>query len=85
MSLLSRRLGISVTLIMGRWGLPIPYPHKLLCVMGNAMDIPKVENPTSELINEWHQKYVTAVSDIYHTYRVSEYVGKKMCALSRIW
>ncbi len=72
LSTLSRRFGISLTLIVGRFGLPIPYPHKLLCVMGKAMDIPKVENPTKELINEWHEKYVAEVTDIYHTYRVSE-------------
>ncbi len=63
---------MSITFIMGRWGLPIPYPHKLLCVVGKAMDIPKVENPTSDLVNEWHEKYIAAVTDIYYAHRVSE-------------
>jgi hypothetical protein len=66
---MSRRLGISITLMWGRWGLPIPLPRKVLCIRGRPLGLPQKAEPTQEDIDKFHDLYCKQVQDIYEKYR----------------
>jgi acyl-CoA synthetase (AMP-forming)/AMP-acid ligase II len=66
---LSRMLRTSLILFWGRFGLPIPHRTPLLTVVGKPLLCPKVENPSPELINEYHELYLRETRRIYDTYK----------------
>jgi len=66
---LSRKLGASITLMFGLWGLPIPRPCKLLVVRGSPLGLPQRDEPTQQEIDEWHQKYVDEVVKLFEKYK----------------
>lgn len=66
---LSRKLQVSVTLIWGRFGLPIPRDDKIMCVVGRPLGIPHIENPTDTDVNKWHSKYCCEVQRLFDKYR----------------
>ena len=43
--------------------------------MGEPIDVPKDENPTQELIQEYHQKYMKALKDLYDRNKDTYTVG----------
>ncbi|CBZ50256.1 loc100127341 protein, related [Neospora caninum Liverpool] len=58
---LARFLRVALLLFYGRFGLPIPFEVPLLYVIGRALRLPKVEDPT----NEWdRQKMAMEISSI---------------------
>jgi len=66
---ISRVLRTSIIVFWGRWWLPIPHRVPLLTVIGKPIKCPKVTNPSAELINEYHERYLQATRDIYEKYR----------------
>ncbi|CAB1107369.1 unnamed protein product [Ectocarpus sp. CCAP 1310/34] len=76
----SRKLGASITILWGRWGLPIPMPGKSLCVIGKPIGIPKKEFPSEEDVDKYHAVYVKEVKRIFDTYktRLPDYKDKKI-------
>ena len=66
---ISRTLRTAIIIFWGRFGLPIPYRTPLLTAIGKPMVCPKVENPSPELVNEYHEKYLQATRDLYEKYR----------------
>eukprot|EP00611_Tribonema_gayanum_P025207 TRINITY_DN5693_c0_g1_i1.p1 TRINITY_DN5693_c0_g1~~TRINITY_DN5693_c0_g1_i1.p1 ORF type:complete len:341 (-),score=104.51 TRINITY_DN5693_c0_g1_i1:335-1357(-) len=66
---LSRTLGVSITLLWGRWGLPLPMPRKIMCVMGRPMGLPQIDDPTPEQVKDWHDKYVAEVVRLFNKYK----------------
>lgn len=77
---LSRRFQVSLTYIWGRWGLPIPRDTKLLYVTGQPLGLPKIENPTQEDIDKYHNLYCEQVTRLYEKYKekVPGYKHKKL-------
>mmetsp|Transcript_15389 Transcript_15389/g.23843 ORF Transcript_15389/g.23843 Transcript_15389/m.23843 type:complete len:341 (-) Transcript_15389:233-1255(-) len=69
LTFLSRRLQISVTIIWGRFGLPIPRDDKIMCVIGRPLGIPHIENPSDADVNRWHSKYCSEVKRIFDKYK----------------
>jgi len=66
---LSRRFGISLTLMWGLYGLPIPIPCKLLLARGAPLNLPVIENPTQEDIDFWHGKYKESLRSLFDKYK----------------
>ena len=76
----SRKFGVSLTYIWGRFYLPIPRGGKLLYVSGKPLGMPHILNPTQDDIDKWHAKYCDEVTRIYNQYRekVPDYKHKKL-------
>ncbi|CAM9430838.1 unnamed protein product [Scytosiphon promiscuus] len=66
----SRKLGASITILWGRWGLPIPMPGKSLCVSGKPLGIPQRDFPSDEDVDKYHAVYVKEVKRLFDTYKV---------------
>ena len=77
---ISRAMQMSITIFWGRWGLPIPRPHKVLYVRGKPLGLPRIANPTDEQVTEWHTKYCKEVQRIFDTYKhkVPQFEDKKL-------
>ena len=66
---LSRYLRTSLVVFWGRFGLPIPFRVPLLTVIGRPIPCPKVDAPSPELVNEYHDLYLRETKRIYDKYR----------------
>lgn len=66
---LSRMLRTSIIIFWGRFGLPIPHRVPLLTVLGRPIIVPKVDNPSPELVHEYHERYLREVRRLYDTYK----------------
>lgn len=66
---LSRMCRTSLIAFWGRYGLPIPHRVPLLTVLGRPIQVPKVENPSPALINEYHELYLRETRRLYDTYK----------------
>ncbi|KAK3260148.1 hypothetical protein CYMTET_30880 [Cymbomonas tetramitiformis] len=63
-------LGFTLPLFMGRgiWltsGL-LPLNKPVHVVVGKPIDCPKVENPTSAQVEEYHEKYIEALIEVFN-------------------
>jgi len=73
-TVLQKKLGFSFPLIHGRgifnydFGL-LPHRRPIITVVGPPIDVPKVENPSEELINEYHQKYIAELTKLFEDYK----------------
>lgn len=47
----------------------VPFRKPINIVVGSAIDVPKVENPTQEEIDSLHESYVKALVELYNKYR----------------
>ena len=65
----SRALRTSLVVFWGRWGLPVPLRVPLLTVIGTPIPCPKVDEPSPELVNEYHDLYLRETRRIYEKYR----------------
>lgn len=77
---LSRRLGASLTLFWGQYGLPIPRDHMLLYARGRPLGLPHIPDPTPEDVDKYHALYVAEVTRLYnkHRERLPQYKHKKI-------
>jgi len=69
-----RKMRISVGIMVGRWGLPIPRPHPIYMVVGRAV---KVEAPVSpndpefpQAVDELHSRVVEELTRLYDEHKV---------------
>ena len=46
----------------------VPHRNPITVVTGSPIKVDKVDNPTSQEINDLHQKYVEALQKLYATY-----------------
>jgi len=71
---LMKRLGFSIPLIKGRgifnydFGL-LPHRRPITSIVGEPIPLPKIERPTQEDINKYHQKYIGALQDLFDRYK----------------
>eukprot|EP00904_Undaria_pinnatifida_P008005 jgi/Undpi1/4334/HiC_scaffold_17.g07700.m1 len=77
---ISRKLGVSITILWGRWGLPVPMPCKVICVTGKPIGVPKKEFPSDEDVDKYHAIYVKEVKRLFDTYkgRLPDYKDKEL-------
>mmetsp|Transcript_4929 Transcript_4929/g.18487 ORF Transcript_4929/g.18487 Transcript_4929/m.18487 type:complete len:365 (-) Transcript_4929:65-1159(-) len=72
---ISLKLGVSVTPFCGRpFGLlPFgpPYREPVLLAFGEPIEVPKVEEPCKEQINEYHQKLLDGFQKAFETHKVA--------------
>lgn len=66
---ISRRLQAGMLPIWGRFGLPIFHRKPVLAVMGKAIVVPKVAEPTQELIDKYHAQFVDELEQLFDRYR----------------
>lgn len=64
----------------GKWGLPIPRDCKLLYVTGQPLGLPRIEQPTQQDIDKYHQLYCDQVTRLFEKYKekVPEYKHKRL-------
>ncbi|KYQ93987.1 diacylglycerol O-acyltransferase 2 [Tieghemostelium lacteum] len=66
--------GIAPPLIRGRgvfsydFGL-LPQRHPIVSVIGSPIDIPKVNNPSEELIDHYHKLYIDSLNELFENYK----------------
>jgi diacylglycerol O-acyltransferase 2, plant len=61
---LARRARISAQAFWGRWGLPLPFNHKLLVVIG-----PTLKPLPGEDVDSLHARYCAALEALYHRHK----------------
>eukprot|EP01067_Filipodium_phascolosomae_P000534 Filipodium_phascolosomae@DN1408_c0_g1_i1.p1 len=77
---ISRFLGVSLGAFYGKWGLPIPKQVKVHCLVGSPFELPHAAKPSQELVDEYHQKLLQHVQDLYdrhHSINVN-YIHKSL-------
>ncbi|KAL2913078.1 diacylglycerol O-acyltransferase 1 [Polyrhizophydium stewartii] len=47
----------------------LPFRHPIVSVVGAPIDCPRTENPSNELVQEYHQKYLDALQALYDKYK----------------
>mmetsp|Transcript_70729 Transcript_70729/g.169362 ORF Transcript_70729/g.169362 Transcript_70729/m.169362 type:complete len:358 (+) Transcript_70729:84-1157(+) len=66
---LSRRIGASITLYWGRFGLPIPFVPQPGCVIAMGEPLPSVrcagEKPTDDEVEALHARYEAALLEVF--------------------
>ena len=73
---LQQKLGFAIPLFRGRgvfnynFGI-LPFRHPIHVVIGEPIEVPKVEEDkiTPDLINEYHEKYINSLDELYNTYK----------------
>ncbi len=66
---ISRMLRMSVILFWGRWGTPAAKRVPMMTVIGKPIILPKVDKPSAELINEYHELFLREIRRLYDTYK----------------
>jgi len=76
-------VGFSPPLFYGRgvfnytFGL-LPYRTPINTVVGKPIDVPKEPRPSSELVDEYHQKYMDALATLFNDHKTKYGVDKDM-------
>jgi len=66
---ISRRIGVSVTVFWGRWGLPVPKPVKLTYARGRPLGLPHIPEPTMEDVDKYHALYSAKLVELFDRYK----------------
>eukprot|EP00123_Amoebidium_parasiticum_P011910 comp20984_c0_seq1/m.28110 comp20984_c0_seq1/g.28110 ORF comp20984_c0_seq1/g.28110 comp20984_c0_seq1/m.28110 type:complete len:354 (-) comp20984_c0_seq1:196-1257(-) len=66
---LAKTYRICLCLFWGRWGLPMPYRIPLYLCIGDPIDTPKIEDPSEEIVNEYHRRYVEGLQRVFDQYK----------------
>eukprot|EP00634_Sargassococcus_sp_CCMP2135_P004135 CAMPEP_0198648674 /NCGR_PEP_ID=MMETSP1467-20131203/3678_1 /TAXON_ID=1462469 /ORGANISM="unid. sp., Strain CCMP2135" /LENGTH=352 /DNA_ID=CAMNT_0044384409 /DNA_START=30 /DNA_END=1088 /DNA_ORIENTATION=+ len=69
LAFLSRKLGVSLTLFWGRWGLPLPRPTKLTYARGLPLGLPHLPQPTDADVDHWHAVYCDKLQALFDNYK----------------
>ena len=83
LELISRKLKVSMTIMHGRFFLPIPYPVEFVHVRGKIIQLPQISNPSEEEVSFYHKTYVDEIIRLYEKYKVQtrDYKQKKLLLL----
>lgn len=65
----SRKTGVAMTYLYGRFYLPLPLPSPCVAVMGQPLLLPQIDDPTPSQVDEWHAKYVHEVRRLFAQYK----------------
>lgn len=67
----SRALRVSLVLIFGRFGLPIPFRTPIAAVMGPPIRCPKVPSPPPELVDEYHKRFMDELVEVFNLHKTA--------------
>ncbi|KAJ3076471.1 diacylglycerol O-acyltransferase 1 [Podochytrium sp. JEL0797] len=59
---------VSPVLFYGRFG-PVPYRRPVKVVVGAPIEVPKVENPSLEVVSEYHVLYLKELEKLYQQHK----------------
>lgn len=78
---LSRKLGVSVTLFWGRFGLPLPKRVRLTYARGRPLGLPHIPEPSDEEVELWHSRYIEQLVELFDKYKGTnpDYAHKELC------
>ena len=63
-------LRVPFLIFWGRYGTFMPLKNTFVAVVvGRPLDVPKVENPSNEMVNEYLEKYCTAVHALFERHK----------------
>eukprot|EP00672_Neobodo_designis_P018752 CAMPEP_0174843822 /NCGR_PEP_ID=MMETSP1114-20130205/10767_1 /TAXON_ID=312471 /ORGANISM="Neobodo designis, Strain CCAP 1951/1" /LENGTH=442 /DNA_ID=CAMNT_0016078055 /DNA_START=17 /DNA_END=1345 /DNA_ORIENTATION=+ len=67
---MQKKLGFAIPLIKGRGWFnynfgPLPHRRQIITVVGEPLDLPKIEKPTKHDVEHWHAKYCEALVRLY--------------------
>ena len=67
---MQKKLGFAIPLIKGRGWFnynfgPIPHRRQIITVVGEPVELPKIEKPTKADVEHWHKKYCDALVQLY--------------------
>jgi 2-acylglycerol O-acyltransferase 2 len=68
LSKISRQFRMSLLVYFGRWYLPVPYQEQITMIIGSPIEVPHIASPTDAQVDEYHQKFVEAISEMYTRY-----------------
>jgi len=58
----------------GLWFSPLtPRRARLVAVVGDPIQLPRVENPSKQQVDDWHRQYVDALQRLYNKYKHAYY------------
>ncbi|XP_061103665.1 2-acylglycerol O-acyltransferase 3b [Conger conger] len=64
-------MGFAPCLFIGQsWGV-LPYRVPITTVVGSPITVPQVSCPTEEMVDQYHQLYMEALSQLFHTHKTS--------------
>jgi hypothetical protein len=68
---LVKNFGFVLPIFWGSWFYPLlPNRHvPLHTVMGKAMELPRIDDPTPEQVNEWHAKYMAELEALFERHK----------------
>ena len=66
---ISRKVQASFFLYWGRCFLPIPYRVQITMAIGKLIEVPQVENPTTEQIDELHQRIMEGIQTTFDRHK----------------
>jgi hypothetical protein len=66
---LSRKLGVSVTIFWGRFGMPLPKAVRLVYARGRPLGMPHIPEPTDEDVDRWHAEYCSKLKELFDAYK----------------
>ncbi|CAE7206851.1 DGAT2, partial [Symbiodinium pilosum] len=66
---ISRKVQASFFLYWGRCFLPIPYRVQITMAIGKLIEVPKVDNPTHEQIDELHQRIMEGIQTTFDRHK----------------
>ncbi|KAJ3025156.1 UNVERIFIED_CONTAM: Diacylglycerol O-acyltransferase 2 [Siphonaria sp. JEL0065] len=61
-------LSFSPVLFYGRFGI-LPYRRPVAVVFGAPIEVPKVLDPSEEVVRRWHRVYVEELKKLYHAHK----------------
>ncbi|KAH3744582.1 type-2 diacylglycerol acyltransferase [Pelomyxa schiedti] len=66
---LSRKLRVSIPLCWGRYGLPIPFPARVIEVVGRPLKVPHIPSPTDQQVAEVHTRFVAEITRLFEDHK----------------
>jgi len=61
----------------GRYGLPVPYKHDIIMVLGEPIPVNQNPDPTPEEIKEVHKQFYTRYTVIIRQTQTFSWMGKQ--------
>lgn len=66
---ISRTIGFLPMWVYGKWGTLLTFEVPVHMVIGKAIEVPKVENPSQEQIDVYLQRFINALDRLFHEYK----------------
>ncbi|XP_017467287.1 PREDICTED: 2-acylglycerol O-acyltransferase 2-like [Rhagoletis zephyria] len=76
-----RLTGISLPLMKGRGGFPMPFRRRIVQVVGAPIEVQQSDIPRPEYVDEIHKKVVEGVNNLFETYKqkyIDDYENVKL-------